>query len=393
MRKRFLFGWRQWISGLLSIAALCGTSAAVWAAPAPNQPTGIHAKAVELLDAQSGKILYSEHAHERLPMASVTKLMTLYLAVQAIQRHQISLHDLVPVTDEAYRVKGSQIWLEPGERLTVDQMLKGIAIGSANDAAFALGEFIAGSPQGFVNQMNRTAARLGMTGTHFTNPHGLHSSQHYTTAHDLGILARHAVKYPMLLHYTSMWQDRSIRNGKGGTLWLISHNRLLRQFAGCDGLKTGYTSQAGFCIAATALRGNTRMIAIVLGAPSAKDRNATAANLMTWGFRNFRSLPIVSAGQPMAKVKVARGDRVAVSAIAARNLVVTVPIDAVPSIKVTRHVVQKVEAPLRKGQVLGWVRVLRGHQVQAQVSLVSDHAVRAVGFPELWWRYWGKVAG
>lgn len=385
----------------LLIACLAGyffTAAApvVWAravpsvsSPAPN----VSAKAAELVDAQSGKVLYEKNPNKELPMASVTKLMTLYLAVRAIERHKIGLHNLVPVSDEAYHVGGSQIWLEPGERLTVEQMMKGVAIGSANDAAYALGEYLAGSPEGFVEQMNRTARHLGMMHTQFQNAHGLSADGHYTTVHDLGLLAQKAVKMPLLLHYTSMWQDRTIRNGKGGTLWLINHNRLLRQYAGADGLKTGYTSQAGFCIVATAKQDRARMIAVVLGSPSSKARFQSAANLMTWGFQNFRSIRLARAGQVLARIPVIRGSQPAVEAVVKRSHIVTVGVEDADQVRITRTLPDRIPAPVNKGQSIGTLTARTGSKVLATVPIVAGATVRAVGWPETVWRYFWKLAG
>ncbi|MDA8193285.1 MAG: D-alanyl-D-alanine carboxypeptidase [Thermaerobacter sp.] len=386
-------GWRGVLLGMVGTALAGLLTPSVQAAEAPLAPPLFKARAVELIAARSGRILFSSHADQPQAMASVTKLMTLYLAVKALERHQIGLDSLVPVTEQAYRIGGSQIWLEPGERLTVDQMLKAIAVGSANDAAYALGEYLAGSSPAFVADMNRTALKLGMRHTHFSNPHGLNAPEHYTTAHDLGILAERAVRSPILLHYTSMWQDRSLRNGKGGNLWLINHNRLLRQYAGCDGLKTGYTRQAGFCIVATALRGGTRMIAVVMGAPSAAARNAAASNLMTWGFQHFRTVAYARRAQIVARVKVTHGARGWVDAVTPHSAFVTVGSGEADSLRIVRHIARDRRAPVQAGQRLGEVTVSVSGRVFATTPVVSASTVRAVGMPELIWRYWARVAG
>lgn len=381
---------RRFGLGAAAVMILAISSPAVRAA---SPPPIVAAKAYELVDAASGRVLVEKNARARLPMASVTKLMTLYLAVRAIEKRQINLRELVPVSNDAYRIGGSQIWLEPGERLTVDQMLTAIAVGSANDAAYALGEFMAGSADAFVDQMNQAAARLGMTDTHFSNPHGLHSPDHYTTAHDLGLLAERAVKMPLLLHYTSMWQDRSLRNGKGGTLWLINNNRLLRTYAGCDGLKTGYTRQAGFCVAATALRGQTRMIAVVLGAPTSADRFQAASSLMTWGFQHFTTVAIAKPGAVFGRVRVLRGDRRFVDAVVFGRGTVTVSADDASGLQVTRELNGQITAPVKKGQVLGKIVVRAKGRFVTDIPLVSRQGVREVKWPEAVWRFWWKLAG
>jgi D-alanyl-D-alanine carboxypeptidase (penicillin-binding protein 5/6) len=361
---------------IVSPATVWGQAPAI--APAPV----VQAKAAELLDGQTGQVLWAKNANQPLPMASVTKLMTLYLAIRAIEAKKLTLDELVPVSEEAYRVGGSQIWLEPGERLPVDQLLRAIAVGSANDAAYALGEYLAGSNTQFVQDMNRTARRLGMRSTHFANPHGLPQAEHYSTAHDLGILAWHAVHMPLLLHYTAMRQDRSIRNGKGGHLWLINHNRLLRQFPGTDGLKTGYTHAAGFCLAATARRGNSRMIAIILGAPSSPVRFQDAANLMSWGFTHYESIPIAVQGRSYGSVNVRHGSRARVSAVAARDGWVTLP-RTHPAIATDVNLPRTVTAPIHRGQPLGRLVARAQHHVLTEIPLVAERSIAR----RSWWHY------
>lgn len=360
---------------------------------AAPEPGPFKARAVLVMDAASGKILFSKNAQEELPMASVTKLMTLYLAIRAVDQGRVRLNELVPVSEEAYRVNGSQIWLEPGERLTVNQMLKAIAIGSANDAAYALGEFLAGSEPAFVTMMNQTATRLGMRHTHFQNSHGLTEAGHYTSADDLAILARRAVEMPLLLKYTKMWQDRTIRNGKGGTLWLINHNRLLKDYPGTDGLKTGYTNAAGFCIVATAKRQDSRMIAVVLGAPSSKDRFSEAAQLMSWGFEHYQTVVLARKGQSFGTVTVARGSERRIEAVAPEQVAVTLerPVKNRPQARV--ELPAKIAAPVAKGHPVGRLVVEQGGQTLKTVPLVADRAVRVLGFPETAWRYFWRLIG
>lgn len=378
------------LAGLWTLAA----SAWVYAAPSPvgiTPPPPVTAKAAILIDAGSGKVLWEKNAQERLPMASVTKLMTLVLAFRAIQHGKASMRDLVPVSMEAYRTGGSQIWLEPGERLTLRQMLTAIAVGSANDAAVAVGEYLAGSTGQFVQLMNQEAARLGMRDTHFSNPHGLPALDHYSTAHDLALLAERAAKTPGLLQLTSMWQDKTIRNGKGGYLWLVNHNRLLRAYPGADGLKTGYTQAAGFCLVATALRGQTRMIAVVLGAPTSKDRFDDAASLMSWGFSNFKSVAVVRQRDVLGEVRVLRGSQKTVQAVAARALQVTVTRGESKTLNQSIQLLPEVGAPVASGQRLGTLTVSRGSTTVDRVPLVAANPVRAVGVPELVWRYFWRI--
>lgn len=379
---------------LLFLGVLAGPlgSGTLAIAATESAPPPVTAKAVELVDGLSGRVLYQKNAYEELPMASVTKLMTLYLAVKAINQKKISLNELVPVSEEAYRVNGSQIWLEPGERLSVDHLLKGIAIGSANDAAYALGEYISGSADAFVADMNSTARSLGMTSTHFSNPHGLNAADHYTTAHDLALLGEQAVRMPLLLHYTSMWEDRSIRNGKGGTLWMINHNRLLRHYPGMDGLKTGFTSQAGFCMVATAQRDGTRMIAVVLGAPSSKARFQDASSLLTWGFQHYRTVDVARKGEVVGQVNVRRGVTKRVEGVVNHDMYLTVSRDAG---RIDRQVglTTSIEAPVKQGQVLGELVARQDGAAVARVPIVAGSPVQRATWVGNVWRYLWKIAG
>lgn len=384
--------WQKTILGVTAfVIPLLGGIAGAATDPAPPPP--VSARAAELVDGLSGKVLYEKNAHEELPMASVTKLMTLYLAVKAIDKKDLSLRELVPVSEEAYRVGGSQIWLEPGERMSVDQLLKAIAIGSANDAAYALGEYLGGSVNAFVEDMNHTARSLGMTSTHFSNPHGLHQSDHYTSAHDLALLAEKAVRLPLLLHYTSMWQDKTIRNGKGGTLWLINHNRLMRQFPGMDGLKTGYTSQAGFCMVATAQRNGTRMIAVILGAPTSKDRFQDASALLSWGFQHYRTVELSHRGRVVGSVAVRRGTESQVNAIYQSSHYLTLPSQAGGQVVRQVTLPHRIDAPVALHQRLGYETVsIASHEV-ARVPLVAQRAVNRVHWFGSAIHFWWKIAG
>jgi D-alanyl-D-alanine carboxypeptidase (penicillin-binding protein 5/6) len=382
---------RIW-AGLL--AALMVLSAAPPVrAQTPDTAGGPHvtARAAVLMDAASGEVLWAEHPTERLPVASLTKIMTLGIALRAVARGQAALTDEVPVSMEAYRTGGSQIWLEPGERLTLRQMLVAIAVGSANDAAVAVGEYLAGSLDRFVSAMNAEARRLGLVDTHFSNPHGLHASDHYSSALDMARLARWAVGIPGLLEFTRQREDRTIRNGKGGTLWLVNANRLLRTFPGTDGLKTGYTRQAGYCLVATARRGDTRLIAVVLGAPTSAARFDSATSLLTWGFAHFVTVPLVRAGERLGRVRVWRGTMPTVDAVAAQAAAVTIPRGEQGALVRRLDLPPALGAPVAARQILGRLEVRLGPKTVATVPVVAARAVPAIRLPILIWRYFLRI--
>lgn len=383
---------RQFVIMIFMMVITIGFEPSAWAAAPPTPPITT-AKAVALIDATTGQELYQQHASVKLPMASVTKLMTLYLAIKAVNQHKIRLNELVPADETAYHINGSQIWLRPGERLTVDQMLRAIAVGSANDAAYALGTFLSGSESQFVSEMNHTAQQLGMTHTHFVNPHGLPAPDHYTTAHDLALLGQASVRLPLLLHYTREWQDRTIRNGKGGHLWLINQNRLLRTYAGADGLKTGYTQQAGFCMVATARRFGTRLVAVVLGAPTSKARFQDAATLLTWGFQHYRTVEVVPPGAVPHSVLVMQGHPSRVPLVLRGSRYLTLLISDQKPMGFRVELPQRIKAPVRRGQVLGYVTLNQGPAQVGRLTLVAAQDVRKLGLAELSWEYFWKVIG
>jgi len=385
MRRRLV------LAGVIGAVSLW--SPWVWAAPDPTPVPPIAAPAAIVVDATTGQTLWAKNSDAERPIASVTKLMTLLLAVRAIQRGKARWNDMVPVSLAAYRTQGSQIWLEPGEHLPLRQMLTAIAVGSANDASVAVAEYLAGSTEAFVAAMNREAARLGMAHTHFVNPHGLPAVGHYSTAADLARLGMAAVRYPALLRLTSQWEDRTIRNGRGGTLWLINQNRLLRTFPGTDGLKTGYTQAAGFCLVATAVRGGTRLLVVVLGDPSSRQRFEDATTLLTWGFQNFRTVTAIAPGQVLARVAVRRGSVPSVAVVPLRPVFLTVRREGADRPSVTVSLPAVTGAPVAAGQRLGWATVRLGGREMTRVPLVAARGVTALSWARLTWRYfWQLVA-
>ncbi len=380
-------------------AYLCGAMlVGSFAFPSPARaeepvPPAVTAPSAILVDATTGRVLFQKNAHEKRAMASVTKLMTLMLALKAVARGQVRVSDWVPVSMEAYRTQGSQIWLEPGEHLSLNQMLTAIAVGSANDASVAVGEFLAGSTAAFVARMNREAVALGLRDTHFANPHGLPALQHYSTASDLAGLAMAAVRTPRLLGYTSRLEDRTIRNGKGGSLWLLNQNRLLRTYAGTDGLKTGYTRAAGFCLVATTRRGDTRLIAVVLGDATSKARFDDATSLLNWGFAHFRTAFPVAPGKPLSPVPVRHGELPRVPVRPVRPVAVTLRRDRTEPLTTEIRLPASVTAPVQRGQVLGELVVRQSGHVLVRVPLEASRSVRSVAFTGLVWRYFLRLVG
>ncbi len=261
------------------------------------------AKSVLLMEASTGNVLYENNADEALPPASVTKIMTLLIVMEAIEEGKISLDDMVSVSNNAASMGGSQVYLEPGEEMSVDEMIKCVVVSSANDAAVALAEHVAGSEEMFVERMNSRAKELGMVNTKFENTNGLDDTvtQHLTSARDIAIMSRELIGHKKILEYSSIWMD-TIRDG---AFTLTNTNRLIRFYNGANGLKTGSTSKAGFCISATALRDGMQLIAVVMGAPNRDTRNEIAKKLLDYGFANYAATTI--EGRELEPIKVLGG--------------------------------------------------------------------------------------
>lgn len=242
-------------------------------------------KAALLMDEGTGQILYAKNADEQLPIASITKVMTMLLVFEAIDAGRISLEDTVPISAHAYSMGGSQIWLEPGEIFTVHELLKAVAVSSANDAAVALAEYVGGSEGVFCDMMNKRAEQLGMENSHFVNACGLDAEGHLSTAKDVAVMSRELMKHPKVFEYTTIWMDYL----RGGETQLVNTNKMLHSYSGTTGLKTGTTGKAGVCITATAKRGEMSLIAVVLGSSSGEERFSAAKKLLDFGFSNFES--------------------------------------------------------------------------------------------------------
>lgn len=271
--------------------------------PAAELPFDVDALSAVLMDAETGEILYAKNPDEALPPASVTKIMTLLLVMEAIDSGQIMMSDMVSVSENAASMGGSQVYLEPGEQMSVEDLLKSTVVSSANDAAVALGEYVSGSEEAFVRRMNERAAELGMEHTKFENATGLDddTTAHLTSAEDIAIMSRALLSHEKILEYTSIWMD-TIRNGAFG---LSNTNRLIRFYSGATGLKTGSTSKAKFCISATAMRDGLHLIAVIMGSPTRDVRNAMATRLLDWGFANFAMYR--NPGADAGRIKVLGG--------------------------------------------------------------------------------------
>lgn len=354
-------------------------------APAPVQgilPAGVAdfdvpCMAAILIDEDSGTVLYEKKADEQRPIASITKVMTLLLTFEALEAGKISLEDIVPVSEHAYSMGGSQIWLEPGEQMTLNDMLKAICVSSANDAAVAVAEFVGGSETAFVQMMNEKATQLGMTSTHFENACGLDQEAHLSTARDVAVMSRE-----MLLHHTevrdycSIWTD-TLRDG---ATQLVNTNKLLKSYNGITGLKTGTTSKAGVCISASAERDGLRLIAVVLGAASGKERFEAATALLDYGFANYENVTAALPEDAPQTIAVTRGTADAVTLQYDAPQKCLMPKGQGTSLRIAVELPQTLEAPVTAGTQVGTLRLLNGEQELQTFSITAAQNVDALSF-------------
>ncbi|MBQ9974789.1 MAG: D-alanyl-D-alanine carboxypeptidase [Oscillospiraceae bacterium] len=355
---------------LLVLTALFIPTAA--AAPEVDVPCAL------LMEKETGTVLYERSSHERRPPASVTKIMTMLLIMEALDSGRMSKTDMVSVSAHAASMGGSQVFLEEGEQMSVHELLKCIAVASANDAAVAMAEHLAGSESGFVDKMNQRAAQLGMEDTHFSNCTGLPVDDHYTSAHDIALMSRQLMlAHPDIREYTTIWMD-TIRDGAFG---LSNTNRLIRFYSGATGLKTGYTDTALYCLSATAQREDMELIAVVMGAPSSDNRFQAAKTMLDYGFATH-TLTTVHPDQALPPVEVLLGQTKQVQPRLARSCRLLLPRDSVGQVSTQIVLAQDVQAPVEQGQRLGEMIVLKDGQELDRVPIIADTPV-----PKLTW--WG----
>lgn len=329
------------------------------------------ARSAILMERETGRVLFEKNADEQMPPASITKIMTLLLTMEAIEANQIKLSDMAVCSDHAASMGGSQIWLEPGEQMSVDDLLKATAIASANDAAVDLAELVAGSEEAFVEKMNARAAELGMENTHFVNATGLDAQGHLSTARDIALMSKELLRFPLISDYSKVWMS-SLRDGK---TQLVNTNKLVRFYDGCTGLKTGTTNDAGSCLSASATRKGLSLIAVTLGSPTSAERFSAARGLLDYGFANYIRAPL-PALEELEPVKVTRGvaDSVGVTMQQPESVIIR----SGQQVKLTQEptLAEEVEAPVEAGQKLGSVTVKMDGETLLEYDLVAAASIQ-----------------
>ncbi|HEY8463673.1 MAG TPA: D-alanyl-D-alanine carboxypeptidase family protein, partial [Bacillota bacterium] len=370
---------------LVCLAGLAGLFFADPAAVATGQaPLSVESEAAFLMEPVTGTVLYRKNPNRKLHPASVTKLMVMLLALEALDRGEIKLTDVVTASPEACRMGGSQIWLEPGEQMTVAELLKAVCIVSANDASYALAEHIAGSEANFIALMNQRAKQLGLRNTVYVNTTGLEpdggGTGNLTTAADMAVLARKVVQYPLVFRWSGVWID-SLRGGKS---FLRNTNKLVRFYRGCDGLKTGFTGAAGYCLVATAKREGVRLIAVVMKAPTSDDRSRDISTLFNYGFSKFKAESIYRGGEILGQIRVFRGREKSVPVKVSQELAAVIKRDAKGKIHKVVRLEKVLQAPVVSGQKIGEAVITYQGKPCGRVDLVAAREVKRATVFEIW---------
>ena len=351
---------------------------------AQDDSLNLSSESAILMDYKSGKILYEKNTQEKLPMASMTKIMSMLLIMESIENGTLSYEDKVLISENASSMGGSQVFLQAGEQYTVNDLLKCIAISSANDAVVAMAEKISGSVDAFVDLMNKRVKELGLKNTNFANPHGLDNENHYSTAYDMAIIAKELLNYEDILKYTSIYEDY-LTKPDGSEIWLVNTNRLVRFYDGVDGLKTGYTTEAGYCLTATAKKGDLRLISVVMKSPSAEDRSSDTSTLLTYGFNSFKTSIIYSGDESLGKVKVEKGKINEIDVYLKEDLTEILSVTQKPNDYSFNIKVDKIISPIKAGTVVGTAEIIDndGNIIDEVEIIVKEDIVKAGFFDYL----------
>ena len=334
------------------------------------------AKSAILVDNLSGKVLYEKNADEKLAPASMTKLASMLIVMEAIDNGNLKLEDKVTISEEAANMGGSQVFLQAGEVYTVHDLLKSVAIVSGNDAVVALAEKVGGSVSGFVDMINKRLKELGATNTNFVNPHGLDAEGHYSTARDMSIIARELLRHEKILEYTSIYEEYLEKND-GSRIWLVNTNRLVRFYDGVDGLKTGFTKTAGYCLTATAKKNNFRLISVVMGEDTTENRSSDTVKMLNYGFNTFKINIIKKKGESLGKVRVEKGKQDFANIVLLNDATeILKNTDPVSEYKFNLKV-DKIKAPLKIGDIVGSAEIIDNDgNIVDEVDVTIDKEIK-----------------
>ena len=348
-------------------------------------PFEVAAKGAVLIEADTGEVLFQQDCHEELPLASVTKVMTMLLVMEAVDEGKITLEDEVTISERAASMGGSQMYMEFGETHTVEELMRGVAMASANDGCVALAEYVAGSEEIFVERMNEKAKELGMRDSHFCNTNGLPVADHYSSADDIALMSKELYQYEETHEWFTTWQSSITVGlpGKEKEFGLTNTNKLIKQYQGCNGIKTGFTTDAGYCLSASATREDTHLIAVALGCETSQIRNTEVSKLLDYGFANFETCVIAEKGQAIEEIRVENGQPQTLKAVTADRITCLTEKGGKGDISSKAKIDEKVHLPLKKGDKVGVLNVYQGDEKIAEYPLVAEISVEKASFGEL----------
>jgi serine-type D-Ala-D-Ala carboxypeptidase (penicillin-binding protein 5/6) len=342
-----------------------------------------------LIERDTGTVLYEKNIHEKLPPASMTKVMTMLLIMEAIDEGKLKMNEKIRTSEYAASMGGSQIFLEPGEEMTTEQMLQGIAIASGNDASVAMAERIAGSEEAFVEMMNKKVKELGLKNTKFQNATGLPAKDHYSTAYDMAMMAKELLKYEKITKFTGTYEGY-LRENTDNKFWLVNTNKLVRFYPGVDGLKTGFTNEAKYCLTATAEKNGMRVIAVVFGSPTSKERNAQVTKLLDYAFSQYETHPMYERKHVMGQAKVSKGSVKTVEAVTSEPIsLLTKKGENIKSIKKEIVIHENIKAPVKIGDEIGSIKLSKDGKVLVESPLVANKNVEKA----TWWQLFKRSFG
>lgn len=347
------------------------------------------AKSSILIEASTGEILSEKNSDEKLAPASMTKIMTMLLIMESLEKNEYSLEDKVNISTNAASMGGSQVFLEAGSELKVKELLKAIAIASANDAAVAMAEYTAGSTESFVNLMNEKAASLGCTNTTFKNVHGLDTEGHLTSAKDMSIMARELLKHEEILTFSSIYEE-FLNKPDGSSTWMVNTNKLIKYYNGLDGLKTGFTKNAGYCLTATAKRNNMRLISVVMNEPTTEKRSSDTIKLLNYGFANYKIKVVMPKDQDLGSIEIKNGKKETV------GIKLTEAATNLESISDNKKYgfninVDKIKAPIKVGDIIGKLEITIDGSVKKEIPITVKENVKKANIWDLYKRNLNKI--
>ena len=351
----------------------------------PNATTGI------LIDADSGKVLYSKDKDNKVSVASMTKMVAQIIILEEVEKGKIKWTDIVTVSKNASDMGGSQIYLETNEKMSVLDLMKGVSVASANDATVALAEYISGSEEKFVKKMNKKVLELGLKNTHFSNSTGLDEDNHYSTSSDMAKIARDLViNHPKILEFSSIYEDY-LRQDQEEKFWLVNTNKLVKLYPGVDGLKTGHTDDAGYCMTVTAKKNGLRVIGVVTGEKSAKERNKEEINLLDYAFSNYKVKTIVSKSKDLGSIKVLKGKKDKVPIVLQEDATIIEDSEKNTKYKYNINIDEILEAPITKNQIIGSLEVILKNKVVKKVNIITKEEIVKANLLDLYKKTIAKV--